>query len=77
MSHRASTLFAWSSWALSVALVPVGFAFGVLALSASLPPGREPLLPQIAITEVLLLAYGTVGVLIAVRRPENAIGRII
>jgi hypothetical protein len=76
VSHRASTLFAWSSWALSVALVPIGFAFGVLALSASLPPGREPILPQIAITEVLLLAYGTVGALIASRRPENAIGRI-
>jgi len=76
VSHRASTLFAWSSWALSVALIPVGFAFGVLALSASLPPGREPLLPQIAVTEVLLLAYGTVGALIALRRPENAIGRI-
>jgi hypothetical protein len=76
VSHRASTLFAWSSWALSVALVPIGFAFGVLALSASLPPGREPILPQIAITGVLLLAYGTVGALIASRRPENAIGRI-
>jgi hypothetical protein len=61
---------------LSVALVPIGFAFGVLALSASLPPGREPVLPLIAITEVLLLAYGTVGALIASRRPENAIGRI-
>jgi hypothetical protein len=60
---------------LSVVLVPIGFAFGVLALSASLPPGREPVLPLIAVTEVLLLASGTVGALIASRRPENAIGK--
>jgi hypothetical protein len=76
MSRRNATLIAWSSWALSVALVPAGLAFGVLALSASLPPSREPILPQIAIVDVLLLAYGTVGVLIATRRPENRIGWI-
>ena len=74
MSRAA--LLAWSSWALSVALVPVGFGFGVLALSASLPPGRGPLLPLISVVDVLLLAYGTVGALIASRRPGNAVGWI-
>jgi hypothetical protein len=76
MSARIATWLAWSSWSLSVALVPTGLAFGVLALSASLPPGRGPILPQIAVVDVLLLAYGSVGVLIATRRPENKIGWI-
>ena len=75
MSRRAATV-AWSSWALSVALVPVGLGFGFFAFSAPLPPGREPILPLIAVTEVLLLAYGTVGALVASRRPGNAIGWI-
>jgi hypothetical protein len=76
MSARVATWLAWSSWSLSVALVPTGLAFGILALSASLPPGRGPILPQIAVVDVLLLAYGSVGVLIATRRPENRIGWI-
>jgi hypothetical protein len=76
VSPRAAAVIAWSSWTLSVVLVPVGLGFGFLALSAPLPPGREPMLPLIAATEVLLLAYGTVGALIASRRPGNAIGWI-
>ncbi len=44
MSRRNATLLAWSTWTLSVALVLTGLAFGILSLSASLPPGREPIL---------------------------------
>jgi hypothetical protein len=69
MSARVATWLAWSSWSLSVALVPTGLAFGILALSASLPPGRGPILPQIAVVDVLLLAYGSVGV----RSPPDAL----
>ena len=75
MSGRVAPL-AWSSLALSVALVLAGFAFGVLALPAPLPPGREPMLPFIIVVDLLVLAYGTVGALIASRRPGNTVGWI-
>ncbi|MDQ4127059.1 MAG: hypothetical protein M3151_03765 [Actinomycetota bacterium] len=76
MNRRTAALLAWSSWALTVALVPVGLTFCILALSASLPPGRGPMLPFVVVVDVLLLAYVTVGVLIVNRRPDNKIGWI-
>ena len=74
MSAPAASRLAWSIWACSVALIPVALVLGVLSLSAELPPGRERILPLIAGMDLLVLAYGTVGAVIASRRPRNPIG---
>ena len=73
---RAAPRLAWSLWALALGLVPVSLYFGILAFSAPLPPGRDPMLIPIVVQNVLLVLYGTLGALISSRRPQNPIGWI-
>ena len=74
-SHVASRL-AWPLWGLALGFVLVSIFFGILALSAQLPKGREPFLVSIVVLDALLILYGTLGALIASRRPRNSIGWI-
>ena len=76
MNPRFASRLAWSLWALALGFVPISLLFGVLALGASLPKGREPFLISIVVLDVLLVLYGTLGALIASRRQENPIGWI-
>jgi hypothetical protein len=76
MRARISSRLAWSLWGLALGFVPISLFFGSLAFSAPLPGGREPIWVPILIQDVLLLLYGTLGALIASRRPRNPIGWI-
>jgi hypothetical protein len=67
---------AWALWRLALGFVPVGLIFGVLALPASLPEGREPFLISIVVLDVLLVLYGTLGALVASGHQGNPIGWI-
>ncbi len=74
MRSRVAPRLAWSLWGLALGFVPISLYFGSLAFSAPLPGGREPMLIPIVIQDVLLVLYGTLGALIASRRPRNPIG---
>jgi hypothetical protein len=76
MSARISAWLAWSLWGLALGFVPISLFFGSLAFPAPLPADREPIWVAILIQDLLLLLYGTLGALIASRRPRNPIGWI-
>ncbi len=74
MSSRAAPWLAWSLWAISLALIAFG---GLLDFLTPPVPMRENSPPGAAILfGALLLAFPTVGALVASRRPENPIGWI-
>jgi hypothetical protein len=76
MSYRAAAWSAWSVWGAALGFVLVGLLFGILAFSAALPDGRDPMLIPIIVQGGLVVLYGTLGALIASRRPRNPIGWI-
>jgi hypothetical protein len=74
MSTRTAAWFAWSVWGVALGFVLVGLLFGILAFSAALPGGREPMLIPIIVQGGLVVLYGNLGALIASRRRRNPIG---
>ncbi len=74
MRTRAAPWLAWSLWAISLALIAFG---GLLDFLTPPVPMRESSPPvSVVLFGALLLAFPTVGALVASRRPENPIGWI-
>ncbi len=74
MSSRGVVWSAWSVLGVALGFALVGLLFGILAFPAALPEGRDPMLIPIIVQGVLAVLYGTLGALIASRRPRNPIG---
>lgn len=68
--------FGWSLGGLALGFAAAGLIFGILAIPADLPEGRESFLASIVVQDVLVILYGTLGAMIASRHPRNAIGWI-
>jgi hypothetical protein len=74
MNARAASRTAWLLWALAVVLAALMGLFYLLSLSAwGEVPDRAPpwFVPLMAL---MLVTFSTVGAVIAVRRPDNAVG---
>ncbi len=72
MSPRLAKLAAGTAWALSIGLVLGALVFAVLARSYT--GVGQPLLLRVLLWLPAMLAFPTVGVLVARRLPEHAIG---
>src|SRR5206468_12432489 len=72
MSPRLAKLAAGTTWAVSIGLVLGALVFAVLARSYT--GVGQPLLLRVLLWLPALLAFPTVGVLVARRLPEDAIG---
>ena len=72
MSPRLAKVLAGTAWALSIGLVLGALVFAVLARSYT--GVGQPLLLRVLLWLPALLAFPTVGVLVARRLPKHAIG---
>ncbi len=73
MTDRTASRLAWSIWAICVATLVVGTVAGLGHQQKDNPGGLAPTIS----TVTFLLAFATVGALIASRRQTNAIGWIL
>jgi hypothetical protein len=67
-------IVAATAWVVMLALFAVGLALAVATRGIDVMAGQPPLLEQLAFFDPVLFAYGTVGTLLAARRPRNPIG---
>lgn len=70
---RARAL-AWGLWTLSLLIMAASIGFASLARGYAEAPGAMPLFPRLLIFLPGILAYQTVGALIAARHPRNPVG---
>ena len=73
MSRRTAAGLAWSSWAVTVALEACALLFDFLTRSYT-PGNEQPLWLRELLFLPGLLAFVTVGALVAARRPAHPIG---
>jgi hypothetical protein len=73
VSGRAASRLGWSLWAVSVALVAVDLTFAILSLGVRLPPGVQGRNTPLFLAP-MVLAWASVGAVVASRRPGNPIG---
>jgi hypothetical protein len=70
LTVRGIAVVAWTVFGLSIALVVVGLLLLALSFSADVPPGWG----FRGFPAIFAVVYGSVGLLIAIRQPRNAIG---
>jgi hypothetical protein len=74
MSGRAASRLAWALWGVSLVLVACMFLFYLLGLEIPLEDRDRPPLWFVPVMALMLLAFSSVGAVVASRRPGNSVG---